>query len=284
MSDAAYKTQYRNETIAGFEQRQSLLRDTTTTEAVINGNTAVFLVADSGGATAVTRNPATGLIPGRPVNNTQNSCVLTEYQDKPVMTGFNVFASQGNQMQIMQQTSMGVINRSIDSIIVDQLATATITTGSAAPMSPTLFGKAQATLGANSIPWDGWITLLLSPGALAQMQLSTEFANVQYVDVKPNVTDPSWRDKIQAYRWRNVMIISHPLLANLTTPAAEVAYMYHRSAIGHAANVAGMQAVAGYVEEDDYSYARTGIYMGAKLLQNSGVIKINTDSTGQYGS
>ena len=48
MSDTAYQTQYRQEFIAGFEQRQSLLRDTVTTEAVIKGNTAVFLVADSG--------------------------------------------------------------------------------------------------------------------------------------------------------------------------------------------------------------------------------------------
>ena len=36
MADTAFQTQYRQEFIAGFEQRQSLLRDTVTTEAVID--------------------------------------------------------------------------------------------------------------------------------------------------------------------------------------------------------------------------------------------------------
>jgi hypothetical protein len=36
MSDTAFQIQYRQEFIAAFEQKQSLLRDTVTTEAVIN--------------------------------------------------------------------------------------------------------------------------------------------------------------------------------------------------------------------------------------------------------
>jgi hypothetical protein len=62
--DSAYQTQYRQEFVTGFEQHQSLLRDTVTTEAEIKGNVAVFLVADSGGAAAVTRG-INGLIPAR---------------------------------------------------------------------------------------------------------------------------------------------------------------------------------------------------------------------------
>ena len=38
MSDTAFQIQYRQEFIASFEQHQSLLRDTVTTEAVIKGN------------------------------------------------------------------------------------------------------------------------------------------------------------------------------------------------------------------------------------------------------
>ncbi len=102
--------------------------------------------------------------------------------------------------------------------------------------------------------------------------------------MKPNVDDPSWRDKPQAYRWRNVLIIPHPMLANVSSPTLEVNYMYHKSAIGHAADVANIQSAAGYNEEEDYSYARTTIYMGSKLLQNTGVIKIPHDATGLYGS
>jgi hypothetical protein len=260
-----------------------LLRDTTTTEAVIKGNTAVFLVADSGGATATTRG-TNGRIQGRADNNEQNSCTLVEYHDKVEKTGFNIFASQGNQKLIMQLGSMGVINRTMDDIIIDQLATATVTTGSAVAMSVGLFGKAQATLGAAKVPWDGNITFLCSPGALSFLQQAPEFANAEYVNTKPNVDDPSWKDKPQAYRWRNVLIIPHPMLANTSSPSSEVCYMYHKSAIGHAANVGDVSSVVGYNNEDDYSYARTTIFMGAKLLQNDGIVKIAHDATGQYGS
>ena len=48
MSNTAFQTQYRQEFINGFEQRKSLLLPSVTTEAVIKGNQAVFLVADSG--------------------------------------------------------------------------------------------------------------------------------------------------------------------------------------------------------------------------------------------
>ena len=53
MSDSAFQIQYRQEFIQAFEQHATLLRDTVTTEAVIKGNQAVFLVAGSGAATAV---------------------------------------------------------------------------------------------------------------------------------------------------------------------------------------------------------------------------------------
>jgi hypothetical protein len=89
----AFQTQYRQEFVAGFEQHVSLLRDTVTTEAEIKGNTAVFLVADSGGAAAVTRG-LNGLIPARSDNLTQNSCVLSEWHDLVRKTGFNIFASR----------------------------------------------------------------------------------------------------------------------------------------------------------------------------------------------
>ena len=61
---------YRQEYIKGFEKRQSLARNSVVTEADVNGNEAVFLVADSGGSTAVTRG-VNGDIPTRPDNLNQ---------------------------------------------------------------------------------------------------------------------------------------------------------------------------------------------------------------------
>lgn len=81
MADTAFRTQYIEEWIAGFEERETWLRKTVTTKAQVNGNQAVFLVADSGSASAVTRG-ADGLIPARPDNNTQYTCTIREWHKK----------------------------------------------------------------------------------------------------------------------------------------------------------------------------------------------------------
>lgn len=279
MADTAFQTQYRQEFIAGFEQRQSLLRDTVTTEAVIKGNTAVFLVADSGGATATSRG-VNGLIAARADDLTQNSCSLSEWHDLVRKTGFNVFASQGNQRQIMQDTTLGVINRKTDSQIITELNTGTVTIGSSTTIpSVSLFQNGRVKLSNASVPWDSNITLLCQPSFLAYLEQATEFASAEYVNVRPYAgQDPSWRDKPMAYRWRNALLIEHPALPGKGT-SSEISFLYHKSAIGHAANTEGMQSPVGYDDEQDYSWARCSMFMGAKLLQNAGVVVITADGS-----
>lgn len=279
-ADTAYQIQYRQEFIAAFEQHVSLLRDTVTTEAVMKGNQAVFLVAGSGGAEAVTRG-VNGLIPARADDLDQNTCTLTEWHDLVRKTGFNVFASQGNQRAIMQMTSMGVLNRKIDSQIITELATGTVTIGgTGVTPNVSLFQNGRVKLGNASVPWDSNITLLCTSAFLAYLEQAPEFTNAQYVDLRPyaGATNPSWRDRPGAYRWRNCLIVEHPNLPGVGT-TAEKSFMYHKSAIGHAADKSGLATPVGYNEEQDYSWARASMFMGAKLLQNSGIVVITSDGS-----
>ena len=279
MSDSAFQIQYRQEFIAAFEQHQSLLRETVTTEAVIKGNTAVFLVAGSGDAEAKTRG-VNGLIPARADDNTQNSCVLYEWHDLVRKTAFNVFASQGNQRAIMQQTTMAVLNRKIDDIIITELNTGTVSIGSSATIpSVSLFQNGRVKLSNAAVPWDSNITLLCQPAFLAYLEQATEFTNADYVNVRPYADgDPSWRDTPMAYKWRNTLIIEHPNLPGKGT-SSEKSFLYHKAAIGHAVNTGGMDSPVGYDEEQAYSWARASCYMGAKLLQNAGVVVITADGS-----
>lgn len=279
MADSAFQIQYRQEFIQVFEQHQSLTRETVTTEAVIKGQQAVFLVAGSGSATAVTRG-LNGRIPARADSLTQNTCTLQEWHDLVRKTGFNVFASQGNQRAVMQMTTMAVINRKIDDLIVTELNTGTVAIGSSS-VTPnvSLFQNGRVKLSNASVPWDSNITLLCQPSFLAYMEQATEFANAQYVDVRPYAGDtPSWKDKPMAYRWRNTLIMEHPNLPGKGT-SSEKSFLYHKSAIGHAMDSSGLQSPVGYDEEQDYSYARASCYMGSKLLQNTGVVVITHDGS-----
>lgn len=279
MSDTAFQTQYRQEFIQAFEQHSSLLRETVTTEAVIKGNQAVFLVAGSGDSDAVTRG-VDGRIPARADDNQQNTATLREWHDLVRKTGFNVFASQGNQRAIMQMTTMAVLNRKIDELIITELATGTVTIGSAATLpSVSLFQNGRVKLSNASVPWDSNITLLCQPAFLAYLEQAPEFANANYVDVKPYAgNEPSWKDKPMAYRWRNCLIIEHPNLPGKGT-SSEISLMYHKSAIGHAADTAGMESPVGYDEEQAYSWARASCNMGSKVLQNTGIVKITADGS-----
>lgn len=274
MSDTAFQTMYRDEFIAGFEERQSALRSSCVTQAQVKGNIAVFLVADSGGAQAVTRG-TNGLLPYRADNLTQNSCTLAEWHDPVRKTGFNVFASQGDQRRIMQETSMGTINRKIDLEIIAQLDTATVDTGSPATASVAMVAKSLAALGNNYVPVEEEENMfgLVTPAFWSYMMQFPEMTKGSYVEVK--LFSGAIR---KMWRWFGINWIRSSLLTGLAT-GAEQCFLFHRNAIGNAIDTRGIQTDVGYIGEHDYSYARTTVYVGSKLLQNTGVVMMKHDGS-----
>lgn len=282
MAVSAPITQYRTETIKGFEQNEALLRNTVTTEAVIKGNTATFLVADSGGANATTRG-VNGLIPARNNSLTQSSATLVEKNDLVEMTGFNIFQSQGDQRRVMQDTSRAVINRDIDDVITTILNTGTVDTGAVATASLGMALRAKTILGNAKVPFDGNIFAAITPAFEAYLLQVAEFSNADYVPVKPMAeANTAWRDSPMMYRWLGVNWIVHPDLPGVGT-AAEKCFMYHKSSIGHALNSGEISAHIGYEEKQDISWARTSVYHGAVLLQNAGVVVMNHDGSALVG-
>jgi len=267
MTQTAYQTMYRKEFIKGFEKRQSLARRTVTTETEINGNEAVFLVADSGGATAVTRG-VNGDIPTRPDNLNQNTATLKEWHDVPERTNFNLFASQGDGRRIMQETSMAVINRKIDSDIHTALATATVTWGAAAAATLTLVTTAKTKLG-NAFALEEEPFALITPAFHGYLMGLNQFTSADYINLKPfeNVS------KSKAFNWYGVNWIVDGGLPGAGS-ASSSCFMYSRQAIGHACDTENISTFVGYDEKNDKSWARCSTYMGSKLLQNSGVVKM----------
>jgi len=272
MSVLAAQTQFRQEFIAGFEQTKSLLRQSVTTEAQIKGNSAIFAVADSGSATAVTRG-ANGLIPARTDTIAQNTATLVEWHDLVRRTDFDIFASQGDGRRLMRDTSMAVVNRKIDSDILTILATATQTTGTTTTADLDLVMYAVTILGNNEVPMDNNITGVITPAFYAYLMATAEFASADFVNNKPFTSGQ------MMFRWAGVNWIVHPNLTGKGTNA-EKCYLYHKSAIGHAVNTAGIQTKIGYDDEQAYSFARCSIDMGSVLLQNTGVVVITHDGSG----
>ena len=275
-----YKCVDRQEYIHGFEDRMSVLRSTAVQEATIKGNEAIFLVADSGSATAVTRG-VNGLIPARADDLNQLTATLSEFHDLVRRTNFNLFASQGDGRRIMQQTSMAVVNRKIDDQIIAELDTATNDTGTADQASLDMVVYARTILGNNfvDITEEDNMFGVISPAFEGYLMQIPEYASSDYVEVKV-FSGPARRYR----RWMGVNWVCHPRLTGSVgaggAGTSEQCFLYHRNALGHAADVAGMDIDADYDREQAYAWARVSGHMGAKLLQNSGVVMMKHDASG----
>lgn len=275
MADTAFQTQYRQELVAAFEEGMSWLRQTTVTESVIKGNSAVFLVAGSGGASAVTRG-VNGLIPARADDNTQLTCTLVEWHDLVRKTRFNIFASQGDQRRLMQDTCRMVLNRRLDADVVAQLDTATTNLGAATTFSLAIAAKALTTLGENEVPVEEVDNMwaVATPAVRGYIMQLPEATKIDYVEMKM-LAGPARR----VMRWAGFNWIFHPNLTGVGT-SSEKCYFYHRNSIGSAFDSGeGMNTAVGYDEEQDYSYARCSSFTGSKLLQQTGVVQFLHDAS-----
>lgn len=273
MSIEAAVIQYRKDFVPAFEQKMSLLKLTTTKETVTNGNQATFLVSGSGGDTAVTRG-TNGYIPYGNPTNSQVTATLVEKHAPYELTGFNVFASQGNQIQVMRNASIAVINRDIDLTLLAELANATQDFGSGTASLQTVTG-AQAILGNNDVDVEEEDNMfaIISPAFRGYLMQTTEFASGDYVEMKP-FGGPARK----MFRWMGINWIVSSKITGLGT-ASEICYMYHRNAIGYAVNVGEEKIFAGYDEKQDLSWSRASVYHGAKILQNNGIVKITHDGS-----
>lgn len=276
------QTQYRQEFVLGFAQRQSLLKDTTTKEMVIKGNQAVFLVANT--TNRAVRRGVNGLIPSHENDNAQVTATLEEAHDLGRLSGFNIFKSQADQRAIMQMNTMSAINLDMDEVILNELANGTQTTGAAAVASATMIGKALTKLVNNKVPMDGQIFAIITNAFWEYLSQLPNFASADYVDKKPNIaghgTDVNNVGKAASgyWEWKGVKWIVHSGLAGVGT-ASETCFMFHRSAIGHAINTAGIDSEIGYNGEQQYSWSRCSLFHGAKLLNNAGVVKMIHDGS-----
>lgn len=274
MAESAPQIQYRQESIAAFEEGMSWLRQTTVMESVIKGNQATFLVAGSGGAAADTRG-INGLIPAHPASLTQSTATLVEWHHLERATRFNIFQSQGDLRRIMQENTTKVLNRRIDADIVAQLDTATTNLGAATSMSLAVVAKALTTLGENevSVEQEDKMWAVATPAVRGYLMQATEFASADYVDMK-FLSGPSRR----VMRWAGFNWIFHPNLTGVGT-ASEKCYFYHSDAIGSAFDMTGLDTAIGYDDEQDYSYARASSFTGAKLLQQTGIVQFLHDAS-----
>lgn len=266
---------YRDEFVASFEQRQSYLRDSVTSEAMVKGNSAIFLV--TGQADTMKERGVDGLIPAANETDSQVTITLKEMHHRATATSFDIFGGQSDRRRILQERGMKAANKEIDDSIVSALGSATSSYNSGSAITLT-YGKLVDILSElfeNQVDNDGQITCVWTPKTMARIMTFAQATSIDYVNQKPLVDGP------QPFRFLGATHIMHPRLTGVGTATASN-FVYHKAAIGHAVDSAGIKTDIGYNGEHDYSYARHSIFHGSKILQNAGVLKVVSDDTAAF--
>jgi hypothetical protein len=275
---AAQQSVYRERAVQAFERTTSVLRPCVTSDTITRGGTVYFLVTGSGGATAVTRG-ADGLIPPGDDSQLQVQVIFREDHYLIYRNGFNIFTAQGAQLDIMRDAGNAVVNRKMDQIIIQAIEAGTVTLGAHRDdqdvANKVIVKLRNAFVGEQE--QDGEIYVLLSPAAFAYLNDITSFANVDY-----STTGGQMQDGIpQIGRWKFWMGANwgeHTGLTGVGTSAC-TCLAWHKNAVGHCISPAGLDAYIGREEAQDRSVVRHTVYHGAKLLQNSGIVKFTHDDS-----
>lgn len=175
----------------------------------------------------------------------------------------------------MLDGSIATLNRNIDSVIITQLDTATLDTGTAAKASIDLIVKARTGLSLNDVDLtqEDKMFAVITPAFEGYLYQTTEFSSADYVELKP-FAGPAKRMR----RWMGVNWMVHNHLTGVGT-SSELCYMWHQNAIGHAANSREMEVEVGYDAKQQLSWSRATLYHGAVLMQNTGVVQMVHDGS-----
>jgi len=266
------QTLYREEYVAAFEVRQSYLRDAVTTEAMLKGTSAIFLV--TGRADTMKERGVDGMIPAANELDSQITISLKEMHHRATQTGWDIFTGQSDRRRILQERGMKAANKEIDDAILTALdaTTTEYNSGSAFTLTYGRIVDVLSELYEAEVDNDGAITCVWSPKSYAKILTFAQATSIDYVDRKPLLDGP------QPFRFLGANHIMHPRVPGAGGATAKN-FIFHKNAIGHAIDNAGIKTDIGFNGEHDYSYARHTLYHGAKILQMSGVIQCTNDDT-----
>lgn len=264
---------YRREFVESFNVGATLLMDRFTEESMTMGRSAVFDVATLGGRMSV--RSVDGRIPRRNRSDTQVTCTIDERVAKEEVTDFEKFTSQADERAKINRSIMISVNEEIDYHILTELANASTSySSSAAPITLDTATKVIATLSQNKVPIGAQdLTWIISPMMEAKLQTIQGYTSSDYVATKPldsGGNQFSGQRKIKS--WLGAGWIVHPNLPGTGTSSCTT-YLVHRRAFGLAVPTNKIQYEAGRIPGELAECAVAGLMMGAKILQNAGILK-----------
>lgn len=264
---------YRREFVEVYNLGATFLADRFTEESMTMGRSAVFDVATLGGR--MSTRSIDGRIPRRNRSDTQVTCTIDERVVKEEVTDFEKFTSQADERKKINRSIMISVNEEIDYHVLTELANASTSySATAAPITLDTATKVIATLAQNKVPVGAEnLTWIISPMMEAKLQNIQGYVSAEYVSTKPLETGGNQYNGTRKIKsWLGAGWIVHPNLPNTGTSSCTT-YLAHRSALGLAVPPNKIQYEAGRIPGELAECAVAGLMMGAKILQNAGILK-----------
>lgn len=275
------QVRYKEETIRAYERTKAIIPQTLRSDTQDRGGQLVFLVAGSGGRSAVTRG-ANGDIPNADDSQTQVTLTFAEAHDKQVRTGFDIFRAQGNQKELMRRNNLAVIRRKQDAVCIAALEGGTVDLGAIGTMNMTIAQKISTILGNAEVGTEeeGNTFCLLSRAAWNYQLDITSFSNADYIRFSGDPPVVEGAPVLGRFKhWMGINWAVHTGLTGHGTSAC-TCLAYHRDAAGYATSTMGLDADIGYDSENQRSWTRASIFHAAVKLQNAGIVKFTHDDSG----
>ena len=274
MSYQITQVQYRDEWVVAFQRGATYLKDCTTTEMMVRGNSAIFPI--QGAAPRMVERGVNGLIPSRERTDTQVTVNLREKHTLENQTSFNIFTAHSDLREAMQNAGALTAAREVDNEIIENALTTATNQFNGGTAITLTFGNVVdilSELRENNVYGGDEICCVWTPKAWARIQTFDRATSFDYVDRKPLMGNQDL-----PFRWLGATHMVHTGTPNIGTATAEC-YAFAKPAVGHAINEGEIRTAIGYDEEQDYSFARHTIFHGASTLQQSGILKIIHDDT-----
>lgn len=274
------QTIYRQEFLAAFERTKAVLLQTVRTDAQDRGGSLVFAIAGTGGATTVTRG-ANGRIPSMDDSQTQVTLNFVEDHAKRVLTNFDIFRAQGDNLSQMRRETMTVIHRKQDARIIAALEGGTVDLGAIGTMNKSVVNEIAARLGNADVGIEdtGNLFAAITPSAWMYLTEVTSFASADYIRFAGEPPVVEGLPQLGRFKhWMGINWCQHGGLTGKATSTA-TCLAWHRDAVGYAMSTRGVDAAVGYDDEDDFSYARASVFHAAVKLQNAGIVKFTHDDS-----
>lgn len=270
--DTAFIKQFESEVHAAYQRQGSKLRGTVRNINGVIGESATFQKVGKGTAGTKTKH---GLVPVMNLDHSNVECILQDYYAGDWVDKLDMLKTNINEQQLVAAAGAYALGRKTDQLIVDQLDTAATNVIANGNVGMTLdkVMEAMELLGNQDVPEDGQRFAVVGWKQWAELMQIDEFADAD----KVGLSDLPFKAQVQAKNWLGTYWMP---FSGLTLSADDIrsCYWYHKTTVGHASGADVTTDITWHGDRAAH-FINNMMSQGAKMIDDTGVVKIDCDET-----